>query len=318
MKRMATTTYSGRWIVSGGVVALLSIVLLLILPTQSIRYTRDNGKFHKRYGDWAIVAGASEGLGAAWAEALCDLKMNVVLVARREPVLQKLAHDLMSKFPNSEVDILVQDLSETSNLEHVFTNLLKNPSRKYGLLVYNAAHNKIGSFLDNPLEQQYTTVDVNVKGPITLAHIFGNYLRQQKRRGGMVFMSSLAGEVGTALVANYAATKAWNTKFALGLAHELAPHNIDVVACVAGATTTPTFLKAAAPTRYSILEQSAQNVVAECIQAMGRQPTVVTGWFNKLGRFVLVRVVPQFFAAKLFSQATATVVVTNTTKKEEL
>lgn len=265
----------------------------ILFRDQPVRFTADDTKFKERYGEWAIVAGASEGLGAAWAEELCQLHVNVLLVARREHVMKELALRLESQCTGIQVDYWVQDLA-VSNLKEVFSEVLhRDDNRKYGFLVYNAAHNPIGRFLDLSIEGEEKTVDLNVRNVLQMTHVFGNYLKALNGTGGMILMSSLSGEFGTAFVSNYAATKAWNTAFAHGLRHELQPHGIDVMACVAGATATPNFEKTIEDSvRLKIIEQSPEQVVKECIQGIGAVSSIQTGVVNKLSFFFLKRLLP--------------------------
>ena len=275
---------------------------------QPVRYTKDNSDdFVRRYGDWAIVAGASEGLGAAWASELCGLGVNVLLVARRENEIKKVANYLQSKYPKILVDTLVQDLS-AANLQEVFYSVINGNERKYGLLIYNAAHSIIGPFIDSSLEIQHKTVDVNVRGVLTLCHVLSNHIRARTGEGGIILMSSLSGELGTAGISNYAGTKAWNTAFAHGLSHELSPLGIDVMACVAGPVTTPNYIKASIQEgRNNVIEQTAEEVVSECIQAIGSHSSIRTGFVNKISRFFVMRLLLMEMAIRVFNEEAAKV-----------
>ena len=277
-----------------------------------IRFTARDSAFRERYGDWAIVAGASEGLGAAWVHTLCEHHVNVLLVARREKETKQLADELQAKYPEIAVDILVQDLA-ASNLQEVFQDVINNShDRRYGLLVYNAAHMKIGPFIDSPLETQYTSVDVNIRGVLTLSHILSNHVRARGGTGGIILMSSLSGELGTASISNYAGTKAWNTAFAHGLGHELSPLGIDVFACVAGPVTTPNYIKAVNEEgRKKVIEQTAEEVVSECVQAIGSRSSIRTGVMNKISRFLVMRLLPMEMAITIFNEESAKVMVSN-------
>ena len=109
-----------------------------------------------------------------------------------------------------------------------------------GLMIYNAAYSPIGAFLDIDVEEHLKAVDVNVYGPLRLSHYFGRRF-VERGKGGIILMSSMSGFQGTAMVANYAATKAYDTVLAEGLWYELHRHGVDVLACVAGATLTPSY-----------------------------------------------------------------------------
>jgi len=276
-----------------------------MVRTTSGRYDTQEDTFQKRYGDWAIVAGASEGLGAAWADTLCSFGLNVLLIARRQDVMTQLALELQNKYDGRiQVDTAVQDLM-APDLEEFFSALLKDERRQYGLLVFNAAHTTIGPFVEHSLESQYKTVDLNIRSVMTATHVFANHLKAKTQTGGIILMSSMAGQLGSAFIANYAATKAWQTAFAHALHYELAPDNIDILACVAGATTTPNYLQQAGQVaRNPFIEQTPEDVVDECVQAMGGASSVVPGPINKLARFFLVRLLPLKTALHIFNQET--------------
>jgi len=278
-----------------------------------IRFTASDRRFSERYGSWAILAGASQGLGAAWAHTLCELHVNVLLVARRETETRQLANELMSNYPDIQVDVLIQDLA-ASDLDQAFDDVInyKHRDREYGMLVYNAAYVPMGSFVDSSLEAQQLSVNVNIRGVLSLTHILSNHIRARNGTGGIILMSSLVGELGTAGVSNYAGTKAWNTAFAHGLRHELSPLGMDVLACVAGPTTTPNYLQVTnVANRKYVMEQTAQAVVSECAQAIGSRSSVRTGIMNKIARFLLVRVLPLEMAIKILNNEAGKVMILN-------
>merc|ERR1712054_290879 len=120
-------------------------------------------------------------------------------------------------------------------------------------------------------------------------------------------MSSLSGLVGSAYIATYAATKAYIDAFAQGLYAELHALGIDVLSCSAGATITPTYLAALGnvSTRKHWIEQTAEDVVAECLSSLGATSMLATGWLNKVSQTLFVRLLPKDFAVTVFSEQTA-------------
>ncbi|MBL9037088.1 MAG: SDR family NAD(P)-dependent oxidoreductase, partial [Archangium sp.] len=186
--------------------------------------------FRTRYGPWALVAGASEGLGAAWAEALVARGLNVILLARRQAVLTELAASLKARHVGIEVETAVIDLGSPTLVDEL--GRLVN-GRDIGLYVHNAAFVPHGAFLERPLREQQLSLDVNCRAPLALAHTLGTAMAH-RGRGGIVLMSSLTAFQGTPLLATYGATKAFNLTLAEGLHGELAPRGVDVLACCAG------------------------------------------------------------------------------------
>ena len=251
---------------------------------------------------WAVVAGGSDGLGAAWARSAAALGLNVVLIARRSGPLEKLAAALRAEW-GINVETITLDLAKMT-AQDVEQRIL-TPDRDVRLLVYNAAHTgPVGDFLLGTFEQSAVAVDVNVRGVLLLTHAFARKMDAAGTRGGVVLMSSLSGVVGSAFISGYAATKSYITTLGRGLFVELRPRGIDVLSCVAGATTTPTYLKTLGDvkTRKTYIEQSAEEVVLECLASLGREPSVETGALNKFARSLFVRLLPVKFAVQMMSQ----------------
>lgn len=255
--------------------------------------------FRSRYGSWALVAGASEGLGAEFATQLAVNGLNLVLVARRKEPLEALATQLAQEHA-VEVRTVELDLSR-DDIDAILTE--QTGDLDIGLLVYNAATSLIGPFLGHTLQDHQREVAVNCRAPLTLAYLFGQ--RMLKRgRGGIVLMSSLSSAQGSALVANYAATKAYNRILAEGLWEELRTQGVDVLACSAGPVSTPGYL-ASLPTsakRSTGMALSTYTVVSETLVKLGRGPVVIPGRQYRLANFVMQRLLPNKFVIKLMGR----------------
>ena len=252
--------------------------------------------FVSRYGPWAVVAGASEGLGAAFAEALAARGMNLVLLARRGELLA----EVKTRLAAAKVEIRVEacDLGRpdlVSALEAWTRDL------DVGVAVYNAAYAPVGNVLDRSTDDLLRVIDVNVRGPLLFARALAPAM-VQRRRGGIVLMSSLAGFQGSPRIATYAASKAFNTVLGEGLWGELAPHGVEVLVSCAGAIRTPGYKKAAKGDAPGTLDAA---VVAErTLDALGRGATVVPGAINRLARFVLGRLMTRRAAISLMASNT--------------
>jgi short-subunit dehydrogenase len=244
--------------------------------------------FADRYGPWAIVAGASSGLGAAFAEALAEWGINLLLVARREKELNAFARKLEEQ--NSiGTRTVIHDLAREDTL-----SVLQRAAGdlEIGLVVYNAAFSNIGPFLKSSLENHERVIDVNVRGPMMCAHYFGR-LMEKRGRGGIVLMSSLTALQGTPFIAHYGATKGYNLLLAEGLWYELRERGIDVVACCAGPTDTPAFRESLPPDRrFSRFPPvlKPELVVEIALAALGERGSVITGFLNRLSAFFMTHV----------------------------
>lgn len=258
---------------------------------------------HVRYGEAAFIAGASEGLGAAWADYLAALGFNLVIVARHADTLHRFADSVRARH-NVSVDAFTLDLADEAAA--MLAARLFRERADIGLVVYNAAYTgaDAGYFALDSLAAANTAIDVNVRGVLSIVHPFLQCKQERGETGGVVLMSSMAGVVGSAHITTYAATKAWNTAFATGLYEELRPMGIDVLACLAGATTTPNYLERANPTRSRWIEQRPADVVRECASALGRVPTRATGAVNRIGELLLGRLLPTGLAVRMMSDGT--------------
>ena len=189
-----------------------------------------------RYGPRALVAGASEGIGAAFARVLAEAGFDLVLIARRQAPLEALATELRARFGVS-IETLALDLAPGARV--AFTALAEQ--YEIGLVVYNAALSVVAPFLETSLDDKQRMLDVNARGPLLAAHVFGKPMAE-RGRGGIVLLSSLTAFWGSPWLATYGATKAFNLSLGEALAHELAERGVDVVVSCAGATRTPGFV----------------------------------------------------------------------------
>jgi len=246
--------------------------------------------FATRYGSWAIVAGASEGLGACYAEELASRGLNLILIARRSDVLQSLASDLSRKY-QMETKTLVLDLSIEDAAEQVLRAIT---GLEVGLLVYNAAFSAIGPFMERSLEDHLKELHTNALTPLKLVHLLAESMLA-RGRGGIILMSSLSAFQGSAYISTYAATKAFNIVLAEGLWEEWRQHGVDMLVCVSGAIKTPNYL-ASEPERTGGLGDMTMapgQVVKEALTALGKRPYVIPGHMNRISSFVMRHLLPR-------------------------
>jgi short-subunit dehydrogenase len=236
-------------------------------------------------------------LGAAFAEGIARRGLNLVLLARQEDQLTATADRLSEKYG---VDVLTigADMADFEDVKERIGRLKVS----IGLLVYDAAYAPIGRFEDVTEEQLALAAAVNVRAPLLLVKLLSAPMIE-RGRGGIVLMSSLAGGQGGPNIAAYAATKAFNTVLAEGLWKELKPRGVDVLACVAGAILTPGYRKAeSAKPAPGTLE--AAQVAEQALNALGKGPIVVPGAVNKIGRFLLTRMLSRRAAIAIMAKNT--------------
>ncbi len=246
------------------------------------------------------MAGASLGLGAEYARQLASRGLNLVLVAWPADGLEELGRQLESEH-GIETRCVVLDLADRAE-----TGRLAETSRdlEIGLVVYNAAQARVGPFLDGAAEANLRSVDVNCAGPVLLAHAFAGPM-VQRGRGGIILMSSLSAFQGTALVATYAATKAFNLILGEALWEELRGSGVDVLVVCPGATRTPGWEQSRARTGGLLSPPVMEPgpVVGEALDALGRRPLVIAGRSNRLVGFFLNRLLPRRTAVGLMGRS---------------
>ena len=248
--------------------------------------------FIERYGPWALVTGASAGIGEAFARRLAERGMNLVLVARREDKLRELANELHNRH-GITARVVAADLSRVD-----FLPLISRATDdvQVGLLVNNAGVATIGNFLDNDLEAELTLLHINDRAPLMLAHHFGRSMRQLGR-GGMIFVASTVAFSAVPTWSNYAASKAYDLALAEGVAKELSKDGISVLALCPGPTRTELWPPGA---RLSLAMEPGA-VVDIALKKLGRRTTVVTGWLNVITTFA-TRLQPRSWNAAIFGR----------------
>lgn len=240
---------------------------------MAARYEGD--AFRERFGPWALVAGGSDGIGAAFARSLARRGLNVALVARRQPPLESFAKSLAEE-TGVETRAISTDLTSDDPIAAIAD---ATADLDVGLLVYNAGSNPAaGRFLDQEVDAARFLVALSCRGPIELAHHFGGRLRA-RGRGGIVLMSSLASLAGSGFHATYAATKAFDTSLAEGLWIELAPEGIDVLGVLAGATRTETMLAQSSEAFADAMDPA--EVAEGALDHLGKGPCWVPGDDNR-------------------------------------
>ena len=253
-------------------------------------------EFRDKYGPYALVIGAAEGLGEAYCHALAKRKMNLVMVDKRSSELKTLSNRL-----HEEYGILTQTLHLDLNAKNATTIILEAIKEfDIGLLIYNAAYSQIKPFVNYSTEELDAFINVNAGTQIQLVHAFAKKMITRKKTGGIILMSSLAGLIGMQLVAPYAATKAFTWNLAEALNYELKPHHIDVMACISGATATPTYLKS--NPKYGFIKplvMQPKTVAEDTLDKLGKKALFIPGFSNRLNYFVLTRLMPRKMAASV-------------------
>jgi uncharacterized protein len=241
--------------------------------------------FNDRYGPWALITGASSGIGAEFSSQLAQLGLNLILVARRKQRLDDLAQQLEEK-NKIQVRTLRVDLSQPDFMTAILT---VTQSLEIGLLVNNAGFGLAGNFFEHRLERELALLDVNCRAPLILTHEFGRQMIRRKR-GGIIFVSSVSGYIATPIEASYAASKAYELFLAESLWYELKNDGVDVLALCPGVTVSEFHdLAGIKP----VAAMPVNPVVALALKKLGKKPSVIAGWHNRL-LVSLVKFVPRW------------------------
>lgn len=233
----------------------------------------ENSRLLAAYGPWAVVTGASDGIGRAFAIALAQEGFSLILVARRRPELDALASSLKQRF-GVEARPLAADLSS-----HAETARLDRETRELdiGLLVAAAGFGVSGPFVEASQLTELGMIDVNCRALAQSAQDFSRRF-VARGRGGLVLMSSVVAFQGVPRAANYAATKAYVQTLAEGLSLELSGKGVDVLASAPGPVVSGFGLRAGMKIAKG---QTPEEVARGTLRALGRQTTVRPGVLAK-------------------------------------
>ncbi|MCP9271958.1 SDR family NAD(P)-dependent oxidoreductase [Mycolicibacterium arenosum] len=234
-----------------------------------------------RYGPWAVVTGASDGIGRALAEHLATQGINIVLAARSVDRLRALATELEAGH-GIETLVAAVDLSDSVGVD---TLVDVTRDLDVGLVVLAAGFGTTGTFLETPLAAELELTAVNVIAVTHLAHVFAGRLAI-RGRGGIVLFGSIVGWQGVPGQANYAASKAYVQSLAEGLHDELRPRGVDVLAVAPGPVDSGFGARAG----LTMSSATSTEVVARVtLAALGNRRTVIPG---TRGKFLTAALLP--------------------------
>jgi uncharacterized protein len=195
--------------------------------------------FSEKYGPWALIAGASDGVGKTFAEALAARGLNVVLLARRDAVLHDVA-DQIHRLHNVQTRVLALDLSKPDVAAEIHNRV---SDLEIGFLVYCAgADANFRPFLESDIAIAEQMLHRNCVVLTQLCHHFCTPMAK-RNRGAVVIFGSGGGLAGAANMVTYCASKAFDMVFAEGLYCELKPKGVDVLGLILGETDTPSLRK---------------------------------------------------------------------------
>lgn len=244
---------------------------------------------------FAIVTGASRGIGAAYARRLAAQGYDLLLVSRDKPRLEALAVDLRSGGLRADFEVL--DLSERHAANRLYT-AARERREHVDLLINNAGFGLYGPFVEAPMAAIQQMLRVHVQTVVETIRLFLPGM-QARRRGAIINIASTAGFFSVPYLAEYAATKAFLIAFSEALAEEVRPFGVRVQACCPGSTTETDFhATAGLRIQHPFGSVTAARVAAVSLAALEQGPVVVTiGWKGRV-LALLGRLVPRSWIAK--------------------
>ncbi|HEY5148238.1 MAG TPA: SDR family NAD(P)-dependent oxidoreductase [Mycobacterium sp.] len=250
----------------------------------------------QQYGPWALVTGASDGIGKALANQIAAHGINVALVARDEARLRAVAADLETRH-GIETAVLAADLADPHAVAHVET---ATTGLDIGLVVLAAGFGTTGTFLETTVADEMALIAVNISAVSQLSHTFAGRLAG-RGKGGIILFGSIVGWQGVPGQANYAASKAYVQSLAEGLHDELEPHGVDVLSVAPGPVASGFGARAG----LAMSGATAPEVAATAtLTALGRRRTVIPGARGKFLTSAL-RPLPRRFRSLILGRVIA-------------
>jgi len=256
----------------------------------------------KTYGSWALVTGASSGIGEQFAHLLAKQQFNLLLVARREDLLSQLRDELQKDY-GIAVEIMSADLSTAADVDKV----IRAAKDKYlGLIVSNAGFGLKGAFTKDALSTVLSMVQVNAIAPLTLAYELLPVLAQrvtdwhgdEPKRAGFIFTGSMEGEAAFPWSSAYAATKAFVHSLGNSLWEEYRAQGVDILVLAPGSTDTNAPISQGISRDQLVGIMSPQAVAQQALDKLGKTPLWLTGIHNRI--FIrLLRWLPRSWAIRM-------------------
>lgn len=237
---------------------------------------------------FAVVTGASRGIGADYARALASKGYDLLLVSRDKSRMDRLASELTGRH-SVEVHVQVLDLSEPEAAHRLYA-AARERREATALLINNAGFGLLGPFVEQPMPRIQEMLRLHVNTVVESMRLFLPGMIE-RRSGGIINVASTAGFMPIAYMAEYAATKAFLITLSQALAEEVRGSNVRVQACCPGSTMTDFHETAGSKPRNPFRTQTSEEVVAVSLAALGRGPAVVTTHWSgalvdRLGRWV--------------------------------
>jgi short-subunit dehydrogenase len=252
-----------------------------------------------QFGPWALITGASSGIGREFARQIAASGINLVLVARRETLLKETGAELTRQF-GVEHRVIVADLSEDGSVKSVAS---ATDDLDIGLIVSNAGTGNPGKFLSADRNELTARLRLNTLSHLDIACRFCSRLSRRKR-GGILFVGAMGAEIGIPYMANDAAAKAYVQSFAQALHVELKPLGVHVTVLPPGMTDTPVLAKFGLnPQNMPMKPMKVEQCVSEGLKALQlNRSLIIPGRINRILNALVPASVVRSMMAKMFEK----------------
>ena len=256
----------------------------------------------RRFGPWAVITGASSGIGKEFARQIAASGVHVALVARREPLLRTVGAECSQAF-GVEHRIIPLDLSEPD-----FLPVLADATRDLdvGLVVSNAGTGSPGRFLDKSREELMQLLRLNTAAHLDIARHFGERL-VRRGSGGLVFVGAMGADKGIPFMANEAGAKAYVRSLSLSLHEELKSHGIHVTVLPPASIETPVLEKFGFdPATMPMKPMTVDRCVYEGLRALTQnRPVIIPGRVNRIMNAVIPAAMARRLMARMLAKTVA-------------
>ena len=255
-----------------------------------------------QFGPWALITGASSGIGREFARQIAASGINVVLVARREALLEELGRALANEF-GVKSRTVVADLSQVDFLDHLAQ---LTDDLDIGLVVSNAGTPHPGAFLKIDRSELEKGLRLNTLAHLDIAHHFGQRLAK-RGQGGLLLVGAMGSENGVPYMANDGAAKAFVHSLGEALHIEFRPLGIYVTVLSPGFTDTPVLAKLGLTADTMPMKpMTAEQCVSEGLKALqGNRSMIIPGRMNRIMNAIIPASVTRTMEAKMLSKALA-------------
>lgn len=246
------------------------------------------------YGNWALVTGASSGIGKEMALKLGESGYNLVVTGRSKQKLEDLATLIFNQY-KVEVFPVSGDPSKEADVQMLIKETINLP---LGIVVLNAGFGTSGEFYKSELESELNMLEINCRSILILTHHYCSCMIEEKRKGALVLLSSMIAFQGVPNAAHYAATKAYVQTLGEGLTKELKRKNVDILVAAPGPVDTG-FAECAGMKMNMTLKP--EQIGVPIIRSIGKRTTVFPGFLTKFLIFNL-RLTPRWLRIRVMRQ----------------